>query len=248
MKVLSEIMGKAFGKRRTISLLLILAVAVGFPAPSAAGSITAEEIKMAVIHYVESNMHWEPGTIRMDCKSRLSEMVVPGANLTLEVTARPDQDFIGDTAFQVKYYSGETLVKEEPLRVTLEALRDLVVSTKALPKDKVITGEDVRVIKKWVRRLPEKVAIVSEDVVGKILMVNIKQNNEIARNVIKEPRLIKKGNTVRIIVDNGDFSITTIGVSEENGIAESLIRVKNVSSNKVIFARVIGDSLVKVEF
>jgi len=130
----------------------------------------------------------------------------------------------------------------------MEALRDVVVSTKALKKDKVITAEDVRVIKKWVRRLPDKMATVPDEVIGKALMVNIRQNNEIARNIIKEPRLVKAGSAVRIMLDNGNFSIGTMGISQENGVAEALIRVKNASSQKIIYARVVGESLVKVEF
>lgn len=241
-------MDNALIKRMVVLLLMLLALVTCFPAQSAASTITVQEIKAAIIRYVESNMHWSPGSLRLDCKTRISDVAVPGEDIRLEVTARPDQDFIGDTVFAVKYYSGGNLVKEENLRFILEALRDVVVSTKALTKDKIITAADVRVEKKWVRRLPEKIATDFDDVIGKMLMVNIRQNNEIARNVIKEPRLIKKGGTVRIILDHGDFSITTMGVSEENGIAEALIRVKNVSSNKIIYARVVGDSLVKVEF
>ena len=241
-------MDNASVKRIAVYLLTLLTLMTAFPARSRAGGIMAEEIKAAIISYVESSMHWSPGSLRIDDKARISDLVFPGEDIRLEVKARPDQDFIGDTALSLKYYSRGSLVKEENLRVMLEGLRDVVVSTKALARDKLIAAEDVRVEKKWVRHLPERIASASDEVIGKVLMVNVRQNNEIARNVIKEPRLIKKGSTVRIILDNGDFSISTMGVSEENGIAESLIRVKNVSSNKVIYARVVGDSLVKVEF
>ena len=193
-------------------------------------------------------MHWLPGTLRLDCKSRLSDLAVPGEQITMEITARPDQDFIGDTAFGLKYYTGKNLVKEETLRVTLEVLKDVVVSTKPLIKGKLIAAEDISITKKWVKRVPGQMATAPQEVIGKTLMINVKQNNEIAKNIIKEPILIKKGNAVRILLDNGDFIITTAGISEENGIAESLIRVKNVSSNKIIYARVVSESVVKVRF
>jgi flagella basal body P-ring formation protein FlgA len=117
-----------------------------------------------------------------------------------------------------------------------------------LTRDQTITAEDICVIKKWVKCLPDKIATVPDEVIGKALTVNIRQNNEIARNVLKEPRLVKKGNVVQILLDNGEFTITTMGISQENGISEALIRVKNVSSNKIIYARVVNDSLVKVDF
>lgn len=240
-------MDNVLGKR-TVALLILTAIAACFPAKSAAAIITEAEIKTAIVNYVESNMPWPPGAFRVEGKSRLSDAVIPGEDITLEITARPEQDFVGYTAFRVKYYSGAKLVQETSLGVVMEALRDVVVSTKALKKDKVITAEDVRVIKKWVRRLPDKTATASDEVVGKVLMVNIRQNNEIARNIIKEPHLIKAGSAVRIMLDNGNFSIGTMGISQENGIAAALIRVKNASSQKIIYARVVGESLVKVEF
>jgi flagella basal body P-ring formation protein FlgA len=241
-------MNTAFGKKMAVVLLMLWAVATCFPVASFAGSITVEEMKTAIIRYVEKTMHWPADTMRLDCRSKFTEVVFPGENLRIEVTARPDQDFIGETAFGLKYYAGENLVKEETLRVALEVLKDVVVSTKALSKGKPISVEDVCVIKKWVKRLPGQMATVPEEVIGKVLTVNVRQNNEIAKNILKEPIVIKKGNAVQILLDNGDFSISTMGISEENGIAESLIRVKNASSNKIIFARVVSESVVKVQF
>ena len=241
-------MAKTFGKKMTGSLLMLLAVATCFPLKSLAGTIAVEEIKTALISYVENTMHWPADTLRLDCRSKISDVIIPGEQTRIEVTARPDQDFIGETAFRVRYYSGEKLVKEEPLRVALEVLKDVVVSTKALSKGTPITAGDVCVIKKWVKRLSGQMVTVPEEVIGKVLAVNIRQNNEIAKNIIKEPIVIKKGNAVQILLDNGDFSITTMGISEENGVAESLIRIKNVASNKIIFARVVSESVVKVQF
>ena len=242
------IMDNVSGKRIALPLLILMVIAACFPAKSAAAIITEAKIKTAIVNYVESNMPWPPGTLRVEGKSKLSDVVIPGEDITLEITARPEQDFVGDTAFRVKYYSGAKLVKETSLRVVIEALRDVVVSTEALKKDKVITAEDVHVIKKWVRRLSDRKATASDEVIGKVLMVNIRKNIEIARNIIKEPRLIKAGGAVRIMLDNGNFSIRTTGISQENGVAEALIRVKNASSQKIIYARVVDESLVKVEF
>jgi flagella basal body P-ring formation protein FlgA len=60
--------------------------------------------------------------------------------------------------------------------------------------------------------------------------------------------MIKRGNVVRIVFDSDDFNITTVGISEEDGAIDKVIKVRNISSNKTIYARVTGNSLVKVEF
>jgi flagella basal body P-ring formation protein FlgA len=130
----------------------------------------------------------------------------------------------------------------------MEVLKDFVVSARYLTKNKEIAADDVRVVKKWVKRLPPNVITAPADVVGKALTMNLQPDTEITRSSIKALLLVKKGSVVRILFDNGFLNVSTVGISEEDGVTDALIRVKNVSSNKTIYARVTSGSLVKVEF
>jgi flagella basal body P-ring formation protein FlgA len=44
------------------------------------------------------------------------------------------------------------------------------------------------------------------------------------------------------------MKITTTGLSEEDGAEGSTIKVRNLTSNKIIYARVIGDAKVRIDF
>jgi len=44
------------------------------------------------------------------------------------------------------------------------------------------------------------------------------------------------------------MQIVTVGLSEEDGVAGNIVRVKNITSNKTIYARVLSDSVVGIEF
>ena len=63
-----------------------------------------------------------------------------------------------------------------------------------------------------------------------------------------EPVMVKRGKLVRIVLENGPLRVTTIGLSQQNGAFGDIIKVKNISSKNVIYARVMGNSLVQVEF
>jgi len=52
----------------------------------------------------------------------------------------------------------------------------------------------------------------------------------------------------QIPIVEGRMGPSTIGICQENGTEGSLVRVQNTSSRKIIYALVIGDSLVKVDF
>ncbi len=231
----------------TIISFLSSAITV-LPHLAQAAVIKAETIRNLISDHVEKNMPWSPGAVRLDFPVRADDVVLPAEKITIKVQSRPDEDYIGDAAFAVKFLSGETLIKEETVRIRMEVLTDVVVAAKSLARNKKIAAEDIKVLKKWVRHIAPNAVTMPAEVIGKALTLNIGRNSEITRNVVKAPLLIKKGNLVRVVIDNENLSVMAMGVSEEDGEAEKMIRVKNLSSNKTIYARVTGDSLVRVEY
>lgn len=235
-------------ERAAIFLIIVWCGIMGLPGDGQGATIGAEEIKASILRHVENNMSWTPGTVRVDFTGKVTDLDCPGEQGRLEVQSRPDEDYIGDAVFSVKLYSGEVLYKEEKVRVVLEVLRDFLVSARFLARNQGIAADDVRVVKKWVKRIPLNVLTSPADVIGKALTVNLQPDAEMARSNIKALLLIKKGSVVRILFENGYLNVTTVGISEEDGVIDALIRIKNVSSNKTIYARVASESLVKVEF
>jgi len=65
--------------------------------------------------------------------------------------------------------------------------------------------------------------------------------------MLKDVPLVQRGKIVKIVFDSGPMRIVTVGMPEEDGMAGAIIRVRNVTSNKIIYARVLGDSLVGID-
>jgi flagellar basal body P-ring formation protein FlgA len=231
------------------SMWMLLSVIIFSPdIADSSTKILSEDIRNTISDHVEKNHPWPSGSVRIHFLTRLSDIILPQESVTFEVLNDPTEDFIGDAHFSIKFYSGRNLVKEETVRVSIEVLMDVVVSKRELVKNREITAEDVYMQKKWLKRIPANVVTIPSDIVGKILTYNVRPQSEIAKNNIRTPLLIKRGNIVRIVFDNDSLNVTTAGVSEEDGAINKVIRVKNLSSNRTIYARVTGDSLVKVEF
>ena len=125
---------------------------------------------------------------------------------------------------------------------------DVVVSTKALYRNIKINRDDVRLAKKWFNRLPSNIISSTDAVVGMKLRTSVKPNAEITGNMVRTIPMVKRGKPVKIIFENGPMRITTLGLSDQDGLHGELIKVKNISSKNMIYARVMGNSLVKVEF
>jgi len=213
-------------------------------------TIKGEAIKVFVKNFIEKNMPWPPGTLRLEFRARVSDVVapMPKEKISYQIQNRGDNSFIGDATFAIGFYDDGVFLKEETVMVRMEVLTNVVVSSKTLMRDTKISDEDVHVIKKWFRRIPLNILTDVGDVVGKRLCASIRPNTVINREMLRDILIIKRGQLVRILLDTGLINITATGLSEEDGISGKMIRVKNTSSNKTIYARVINNSSVRIEF
>jgi len=210
--------------------------------------IKGETIKGLVRAYIEKNMPWPKSVVRVEFSARVSDLKPTGKKITYRVLSRRNEDFIGDSSFTVRCYEDGAFLNKKTVRARIEVLMDVVVSTKSLHRNLRINRDDVRLVKRWFNRLPSNVILSLDAVVGMKLRTNVKPNTEITGNMVRSIPMVKRGKPVRIVFENGPMRITTIGVSEQNGMHGELIKVRNVSSKKVIYVRVTGNSLATVEF
>jgi flagellar basal body P-ring formation protein FlgA len=210
--------------------------------------IDQEKLNKAIGLNIEKNMPWTKDSMRFEILSPLPEIVLPAGSVSWKVDIKGNDNYLGDTYFVLKLYNKGVLFKEEPVRVRIEILQEFVVSVKNLGRDSVIGLNDVSVQKKWVRSIPLNSISNIDEVVGKLLCVSIRPNVEIFRNMIKEITAVKRNKMVQIVLDSGAINITTMGMAEEDGAEGSFVKVRNISSNKIIYARVVGEAKVKVDF
>ena len=212
-------------------------------------NISKYAVKSIIVNYITNNMPWPKGTVRINFFSQISGVRLPAKNITYRVVSMQDEDFIGYSNFTINFYSKDVFLREKRVGVKIEVLRNMVVSTKYLAKSTNISKDDVKLVKRWFDRISPEVITDINDVLGKRLCTTIKQPNAtITRNMLRNPLMIKRGKLVRILLEKGPLRITTIGLSEQNGACGDIIRVKNISSKNIVYARVKGPSLVQVEF
>lgn len=213
-----------------------------------AGMIRGKAIEAAVSAYVEKNMFWPEGALRVEFPDSISDVTLSGEKIDCQVQSKRNEDFIGNTSFTVRFYENGELLGKQTVRVRLEVLMDVVVSSRALRRNTEIGRGDIRLVERWFARPPLNIISSQDDVVGKKLRASIKPNTEITGNMLEEIPVVQKGKPVKIVIQNDLMGMTTIGMSEQDGMRGELIKVRNVSSKKTIYARVMDTSLVKVEF
>lgn len=204
-------------------------------------------VRTAVRDYIETNMPWTPETVRVDFLSRDAKSIPDQGDVVLRIEPAGNQDFIGNEVFLAKFFRNGNLIRTQSVRVRIEVLRDVIIAARPLPSGTTLTENDIGTVRRWVRRIHPQTLPSMEAAKGKRLSTQLSTGAEILSTMLKEIPLVRKGKVVKIVFDNGLMQIITVGLSEEDGFAGNIIRVRNIKSNKIVYARVIDDSLVGIE-
>ena len=131
-----------------------------------------------------------------------------------------------------------------PLRVA--SMNDVYFSTKNLNRGTKLNKEDFRLRK--VDILKQHASSVSNTTVlkGFELQSNLNANSPLKWSILSKSTLIKKGQVIDVYASGNGIYVTMKGLALEDGVAESLVKVRNLSSDKEFHAKVLTESSVKV--
>jgi len=226
--------------------LILAAFSIGGNADAA--TIRAGEIKAAVKAYIEKNMPWPDGNIRVFFPAKVQDIQASVSKITFEVRGKRNDSFIGDSFYTVNFYDEDVLIRQETIRAKLEVFLDVALSARALEKDSEITENDVRFEGRWRSEMPANAVTDLREMIGKRIVGSIRPNCEITKNMLKRYPLVRRGKMVRIVLDRGPLTVLTMGLSEEDGSRNDIVKIKNLSSSKIVYARVVNDNTVKIDF
>jgi flagellar basal body P-ring formation protein FlgA len=234
--------------RNSLAVTMIALILAGLAPICNAAGIGEKEIKDAVKSHIEENASWPKDRIRVEFLAAIPEAAITAGSSTCQVRSRAGESYIGRTSFVVRFSKGDTFIREETVRVRIEVLTDVVVSTGSIAHGAIVDPSDVMVKKKWLDTASSGVLSDINEVGGKKAAVRINAGTEITKHMLRSVPVVKKGEVVRIVLESGPMMISAMGLCEEDGARGDLIRVQNTSSKKTVFARVMGASLVKVDF
>lgn len=128
----------------------------------------------------------------------------------------------------------------------LRRLQSVLVATNAIKGGEIVEGR-VAVEERDAFGLPSDFVSNINDALGKVARIPISKGGILCHRFIIEPVLIKRGDPVTIIVANGEVEVTATGEALMDGQFDSIIRIKNLDSQKIIAAKVIEKGKVAIE-
>ncbi len=144
----------------------------------------------------------------------------------------------------VENYSVDTLF----LSGWVDRFERFVCARVPLERNQKIEAQDLYYKSVNTSKLQKYYAKEIENVKGKIPKNSIKKGDLIKVSLLEHAPLVYRGEAIKLIAKRDGLKIITAGISKEDGIADDLIRVENLSSGKIVRGFVKGKSIVEVYY
>ncbi len=121
-----------------------------------------------------------------------------------------------------------------------------VVPKRVIYPGEVIDASQIDEVAFTPRPLGITIAMVPEDVEGKVARRTLLPGRLIPLNFLREAYAVEPGNPVSVVYVSGALTISITGVPLQSGAAGDQIRVRNVDSGAILTGTVMADGTVRV--
>ncbi len=156
------------------------------------------------------------------------------------------QGLLGRSAFLVSIRRGLKTVASQWVTAEVLVRQEVALAAASLKRHHLINRGDLTLQAVYLSRPLELYAEAPEALVGKRMVRSVDQGVPISMDIVEEAPLIYKGDRVSLLIQEGGFSISTIGLAKEDGFLGRQIAVMNLDSKKVVYGRVQDAATVKI--
>jgi flagella basal body P-ring formation protein FlgA len=124
--------------------------------------------------------------------------------------------------------------------------RTVLVARRSLAPGHTLTAEDLVAEERDVSRLPNGYVEDPEQLVGRRLERRVAAGTVISPGMLEETVLVKRGQTVTLVVQGGSLLIRSAGLALADGSLDERIRVRNLASDRIVEGVVRSEQEVEV--
>jgi flagellar basal body P-ring formation protein FlgA len=229
-------------------LLLLIALAVICPHQASSATNREQEVRDAVTSFVTArtaSMGWDVHIRSITISDALK---LPEGNIDYEIVAPQQWEGWGHISIAVLARQKDRVVRNIPVRIDVEALTDMVVVLRQIEYGTSLTAADLTLQKREITQNSHLAARKIDEVIGKKARTTLRANQPVRADQVEKIPLVKSGQMVTIVAENGVLKISVAGKAHSSGAEGDIIRVQNLTSLKEIPAKVIDASTVQVAF
>jgi flagella basal body P-ring formation protein FlgA len=185
--------------------------------------------------------------VKVEIKSKLRDVYLPKGNAAYEISRLGGKYRIGgNSTWCLKLLVDGVEYKKVYVRAKITVYDDVLVAKSGIEKGKKIEEADLQSIKKNVSK--ERIGYRTEQklIVGQQAKRTINKNESIAKKLVQNPVLIRKGAPVKLVYKTKNLTLTNIVKALKQGKKGDVIPVRPLSGKRTIYAVVVDENNVEV--
>lgn len=222
-----------------------IVIALGLLAATAAtAGQSLQTVRDSVERFVRSE-YAELGTItevdvsKLDPRLRLAACDEPLTPFTPNGQRR-----LGNVTVGIRCDGARPWTLYVPVRIVSSV--KIMTASRALPRGNVLSEQDLAAVERDAGALPYGYFTDSKQLIGQRLRRTIRPGDVLSPAMVEPAPVIARGQTVWIAGEAGGISVRMKGEALTDGAVGERIRVRNLSSRRVLQVEVINANLVKV--
>ena len=176
----------------------------------------------------------------LDSRLRLSQCSIP-----LEVYLPQGSRDIGRFTVGVRCTDEKPWSLHVPITVTI--YKNIIVTAESLPRGKILTTGDLKIVRYDQSKLPAGYIDDLTYGIGMELKRHLSSGAPLTTNMIRKPKIIKRGQRVSIIARAGRMEVQMAGKALAHGAIGDRIKVLNLKSKKKVEGTVTPAGDVRVD-
>lgn len=132
--------------------------------------------------------------------------------------------------------------------VEVDRFTEVIVLNREGKRGSVIRAGDLTLNRIAQSQVPRNAITRSHDAIGAVLKRSVRRGDTLQDNWLDIPPVVLRGQRVRLVARRGSIRLSTMGEALSKGRSQELIRVRNMSSKKIVTGRVTADGNVEMEF
>lgn len=171
-------------------------------------------------------------------------LLLPACPAPLEAFRTTSTPPAGNLTVGVRCPSGTGWTVYAPATVSVHV--PVVVLARAQTRGAILTSDDIRIDERNIGALSGGYLLDPSRALGMELRRNLPVGTVLTANAVTAARIIQRGQSVTLIAEGASVTVRMNGEALEDGTAGTRIRVRNLSSKRVVEGVVDGPGIVRI--
>lgn len=184
--------------------------------------------------------------VQVTMTSLNKQLQVPKCGKPLQISQAPGAKLIGHISLSVRCVS--PIDWKIHVAAHIDGKVNVLIARHPLPRGTMIQNSDLEFIQKKYSQLSHGYYSSANLLKNMEARRNIRTGQVLTPNLVKAQKLVLRGQHITIVARSGSLNLRTKGKALMDGQKGQTIKVSNLNSKKLIYARVVSAGIVEINF